>query len=242
MTELRLSKKHQSILNDFVLGLQRIYPNNLSSVVLYGSAASGEFIDKHSNINLLVVLKDVGLDNLKLASGLVNKWGFRLISSLFLSEDYILSSLDVFPIEFLDMKENYVVLFGKDFLAGLSIDARNLRFQCEHELKAKLIALKQVYLRENKNRRVLENVLFRSFISIIHILRSALRIKGKQVSYSKENVLGEITKEFSIDVVLWGKILAARNKKTKYNFSEIDTLFLGFVKDLEKIVVLVDNF
>lgn len=105
MKELKINKKLQVTLNDFVKGLQKICADNLISVLLYGSGSSGEFTDKHSNLNLLVVLKDASLGNLKPVSGLVNKWRFRLIHPLFFTEEYIRNSIDVFPIEFLDMKD-----------------------------------------------------------------------------------------------------------------------------------------
>ncbi len=241
MQESKLKKKLQDNLNDFVQNLQKVYKDNFISAILYGSASSGEFIERHSNLNLLVVLKNTDLENLKRVSGLINKWKFRMIHPLFFTEDYIRSSNDVFPIEFLDMKENYTVLAGRDILKDLPIDTRNLRFQCEQELKVKLIALKQLYLRRSKDKGALSASLFKSFTSIMHILRNVLRIKGKQPLYLKQDILNDIVSEFQIDRNTWEKILAAKNKQIKLSNKEMEQLFIYFVKDLEKIVDAVDN-
>jgi predicted nucleotidyltransferase len=241
MPESELKNKLQETLNDFVQNLQNIYKDNFISAVLYGSASSGEFIEKRSNLNLLVILKNADLGNLKKASSLINKWRFRLINPLFFSEEYIRSSTDVFPIEFLDMKENYRVLTGRDILKDISIDTKNLRFQCEQELKVKLIALRQFYLRKSEDKPGLCVFLFKSFTSVMHILRNILRIKGKAPPYLKQDIIKSIALEFQIDVGSWEKILAAKNKQIKLGFNELKQLFINFVKDLEKIINFVDR-
>lgn len=240
MEQLNVSQKFKNILNDFIKSLKDTYGDGLISVILYGSAASGEFTYKHSNINLLVILNDMRLDNLNKISKLINKHRFSALSPLFFTEDYIMSSTDVFPIEFLDMKENYMVLFGKDVLKDLQIDARNLRFQCEQELKGKLINIKSVYLR-NKNKYALRNLMFKFFTSIMHILRNLLRLKGKSPAYLKEDVLNEVSQEFHIDTTNFKKILEAKNKNLRLSYRKIGTLFFNLVEDLEKIVNIVDK-
>lgn len=241
MPELKLEQKFQNILNDFIQSLQKIYKDELVSIILYGSAASGEFIHRHSNLNLLVILKNTDLENLKIASGLINKWKFRMVHPLFFTEEYIKGSSDVFPIEFLDMKENYTVLVGSDVLRDISIDTRNLRFQCEQELKVKLISLKQLFLRSNKDKAALKSLLFKSFTSVMHILRNIIRLKGKQSPYLKEDILKEVALEFQIDTNTWQKILAGKFKQIKLGGREIEQLFINFVRDLEKIINLVDK-
>ncbi len=241
MPEPKLEENVLKKLNEFRDELKNIYAQGLVSVILYGSAASGEFEDIHSNLNLLVVLKDTGLNELKRASGLMSKWKFRKVHPLFLTEEYIRSSNDVFPIEFLDMKENYWVLLGKDALKDLSVDAKNLRFQCEQELKAKLIALRQEYLRNSKNNRLLLGAALRILTPILHILRNILRLKGKHPPYLKQDILKEAVLEFQINADIWGRLLKARNIRSGLKPAEAQYLFTGFVNDLEKIEASIDK-
>jgi len=239
MRELNIPNKLKEILDDFIQRFKKIYQEDLVSVILYGSAASGEFIDRHSNLNILVVLKNTDLENLKKSSGLINK--FRMVTPLFLTESYIAGSTDIFPIEFLDMQENYLVLCGKDVLKDIHIDTRNLRFQCEQELKVKLLNLRQLYLRINKDKVALRNLLFKSFTSILHILRNVLRLKAKLPAYKKEDILKELAAEFQIDMDIWGKILAAKVKQVKLNSKDTEQLFISFVRELEKVADIVDK-
>jgi len=238
MEQLKIADQHKNTLQSFTQGLKDVYPEELLSLILYGSAVSGEFVDKHSNLNLLVVLKNTDLEIIKKSSKLIRK--FKIINALFLSEDYIANSIDIFPIEFLDMQENYFVLYGKDVLRDIQIDNRNLRFQCEQELKVKLLKLRQSYLLLN-NEPVLRNLLFISFTSVVHILRNVLRIKGIKPSYLKSEVLKESASEFKIDIQLWERILLAKNKKIKLSGKETEQLFVRFVRELELIVAIVDR-
>lgn len=239
MEELNIPEKLKNNLKSFIQGLKGVFGEDLTSLILYGSAASGEFVDRHSNLNLLVLLKSTGLQDLKKASGLVGK--YRMINPLFLSESYIASSTDTFPVEFLDMQENYSVLYGKDALSGVVVETKNLRFQCEQELKSKLINLRQLYLLINKDKTALRNLLFKSFNSILHILRNVLRLKGKSAPYKKEDVLKELAAEFNIDIDIWGKIYSAKKSEIKLSRHDIEPLFVNFVRELEKIVEVVDR-
>lgn len=241
MPELRLSKKTNKLLDEFIENLNNIYKEDLISIILYGSAASGEFVDRHSNINLLVILKNIGLDNLSKAAGLLDQSRYKLFSPLFFSQDYIAASCDVFPIEFSDMKENYIVLCGKDILKDMYIDFKNLRFQCEHELKAKLISLRHSFLRLINKNNPLRETLLKSFTSVVHILRNVIRLKGKKPHYLKQDFLRQIKEELPIDLNNWERILELKNKPVSLNNAELKSLFSGFVEDLEKIVAIVDK-
>ena len=241
MQELRIGEVHKNKLQDFVSSLKDIFKEGLVSVILYGSAARGEFTLRNSNLNVLVVLADAGLPNLKKCTALVNRLKYRKFEALFLSREYIQTSTDVFPIEFLDMKENYSVLFGEDVLKTAQVDTRNLRFQCEQELKGKLIHLRQAYLRQSRNRGALKYLLFKYCTSALHILRNALRVKGKSPSYLKQDVLKEVGQEFKVDTQVFTKILAAKNKEISLSTADIDSLFMKFTEELEKASSIVDK-
>lgn len=235
MPEQVLTRKIKGLTENFIDNLINIYGDVLISVVIYGSAASGEFSDKCSNINLLVVLKDTGLKTLAKAASLVNKYRFRNIQPVFLSQEYISNSCDVFPIEFIDMQENHLTLYGNDVLKGIAIDLKNLRFQCEQELKGRIMNLKRLFVKKYRDKIALKNALVKLFISIAHILRNIIRLKGKQPVYLKQGLIIQISKEFPINLSVWEKILSVRNNQLLLDKAEIPCLFESFVEDLEKI-------
>lgn len=227
-------------LENFTARLKDLYKDALISVVLYGSASSGEFAKKYSNVNVMVVLDDTSLPNLSKAYPIVGSGRFGMISPVFFTEEYIKSSLDVFPIEFLDITENYSILHGKDIVKDLKVDGKNLRFQCEQELKSKLINIKKLYL-STKNKRDLENLLFKTFTSSLHIMRNILRLKGVHPPYLKEEILNASEKTLGIDTTILSEILWAKNKKMPLSRKDVDALLAGLVKELESIVSVVDK-
>ncbi len=127
--------------------LKATYGNNLKSVVLYGSAASGDHTGKRSDYNVLVVLEKVGLDNLRAFSKSARAWVKKgNPPPLFFAQERFRNSADVFPVEFADIRDNHKILFGEDPFSGVQVDDKLLRLELEHELKGKLLQLRERYL------------------------------------------------------------------------------------------------
>jgi predicted nucleotidyltransferase len=242
MGESGLPRGVKKNIDEFVASLRKLYSDDLVCVILYGSAASGELTEAHSNINLLVVLRKTDLPDLEVSRRLVNQPSSRRIEPLFLSREYLLASSDVFPIEFLDMKDNHVCLYGPDVLGEVRIDPRNLRFQCEQELKSKLILVRQQYLRVNPNdRRALANLLFRNLTSVAHIFRNLLRLKGRTPPRKKEELFKEITAELQVETAVFLKSWQAQKDPARLNARDLRALLGDFVPALDKIIKAVDS-
>ncbi|MDD5496418.1 MAG: hypothetical protein PHP46_04890, partial [Candidatus Omnitrophica bacterium] len=150
------------------------------------------------------------------------------------------SSTDVFPIEFLDMKEKHVLLYGRDLLSGLEIDISNLRFQCEHELKSHLISMKRTYL-HGQSAAIMRDALFRTFTSTLHILRNFLKLKGERREHPEGGVFADIAGEFEIDTSTFNKIAEAKEKNLRLTQKVTERLFSGFMTDLEHITRAIDR-
>lgn len=241
MQELKLEEALRKSINTYVNDLKQLYAGELIAVLLYGSSAVGEYSKGHSNINLLVVLKNTDLPTLERSRKLVNKFSNRRIEPLFFSQEHVSGFCHVFPIEFLDMKENHHCLYGTDVLKDIQVDLKNLRFQCEHELKSKLILMKQNYLRINPgNREDLKRFLFKNFNSVNHVLRNVLRLKGKEPSNDKGTVLKEIGREFLIECTVLIKICEAREEPHKLKDYDLKVLLAEFVLELDELVQKLD--
>jgi predicted nucleotidyltransferase len=207
---------------------------------LYGSAASGESYGKRSDINVMVVLRDGSLGAIARSSPVLTGRKFGPVEAVFFTEAYIKSSADVFPIEFLDMKENYKVIYGKDVLKDLPIDRRNLRFQCEQELKSRLIAVKKAYPKMIAGRAA-QTMLFRTFTSFLHISRNLLKLKGETPPYSKQDLVEHVAKRFGIDAALLDRILDAKRRGARLSTKEADGLLCAFTDQLERLADEVDR-
>ena len=56
---------------------------------------------------------------------------------------YLACSRDVFPVEFLDFQLVHETILGEDPFVSLQVDKAHVRLQCERELKATLVRLRQ---------------------------------------------------------------------------------------------------
>ena len=116
------------------------------SAVLYGSAARGDYVPGASDINLLLVLDDVGPPALRALSPAFLDWRSRTPEPpLLVSRAEWARATDVFPIEITDMQASHRVLRGADPLTGLVVARADLRRALESELRGKLLRLRQGY-------------------------------------------------------------------------------------------------
>jgi len=228
-------------LKKFCQDLKEVYSESLRSVVIYGSVVSGEHLPRHSNVNLLVVLDKVDFEALKLAYKIFQKYKktTRAMPLVF-DRGYIKSSLDVFPIEFLDMKENYIVIYGEDPLKDLQIDKKNLRFQCEQELKGKLIRLRQAYL-EATFTRDLKDVLIGSLASFIAIFRNLIRLKGAHPAQKSEELITQMSRLYNLDEGIAQNLLRVKSGKEKISHKGIIFLYRDWLDWLTRLSAAVDG-
>lgn len=231
----------EEIFEEFTEDFQKVYKDQLLSIVLYGSGARGEYLPKKSDINFLIVLRDTTIPTLRLGAKLLEKWRKRNVTlPLFLTKEYIASSLDTFPIEFLDMKSGYRVIWGEDVLGTLSISPFYMRLQCEREVKAKFLALTQGYLR-GTGEKGLEHLVDASLRAFTAILRGLLFITGVDIPQDRAGILSQAAARFNLDEQLFLKLLSWRKGEKKTSKEEIHTLLDGYVQQIAKLMDEIDK-
>src|SRR5581483_9383459 len=150
-------------IDEFVKRIRDAGGPNLQSIILYGSAASGDFHSDLSDINLLCIVHDTSLRVLEALAPVIKWWTRRQPSSpLFMTRNELERSSDVFAIEFLDMRQRYRVLYGDDVLKDLDISMAHHRAQLEYELREKLLLLRQKFLLLGSRERQLKALLLES--------------------------------------------------------------------------------
>jgi predicted nucleotidyltransferase len=230
-----------SICRQFTSDIQSLYGKQVS-ILLYGSAAAEEYRAKKSDINLLVVLPDESMENLDAAQKLVQRWNRRKILPLFMNRAYIESSLDSFPIEFLNMQSAYRVLTGEDVLASLRIQKKDLRLQCERELKGKLIQLRQGLVQSGGRKKRLERLITQSVVTFVAIFKGLLYLRGLSIPANKTDVILTACESFDeIERSLFETLLALRLGEIKKSKPELLALVKLYIHSIEKLCSAVDQ-
>lgn len=232
----------REIFPDIVNGLTDLFADDLVSVILYGSAASGDYVSGKSDINFMIVLSDAGIDRIDQAFDLVAGWRKRNVAiPLFLTEAYVRTSLDVFPIEYLNFQNNYKLVHGKDILQNLSFDSEFLRLQCEREIKGKLLLLREGLLESRGKGRTLQPLIAGSLGAMIAIFNGLLHLKGKELAHHHRDVIKGFCQEFEMDTTLFTKLLDVKEKKVKLPDKELTGLFKDYLREVQKLWQMVDT-
>ena len=124
--------------------IKSIWQEDLVSIVLYGSFLKEEFDHKTSDVNLLVMVKNVELNKMLRSRTVVRTFHRRIrLMPLFLSVDFFRSSLDSFAVEWKDIKTNYRILYGPDLVQETEIKNEDIRLQLEREVKQNIVRFQQ---------------------------------------------------------------------------------------------------
>src|SRR5512146_2150500 len=180
-------------IQEFVKRVRAAAGDNLESVILYGSAASGSFDPEFSDINLFCVLRDTSFSYLVTLRPVATWWhGQKQPAPLIMTRAELVSTADVFTIELLDMKRHHRVLFGADVLQGLEIPMNLHRVQVEYELREKLILLRPGALLASKEDHLWE-LLVQSAPSFVTLFRHALIAMGENAPEDKHEVVQQLS-------------------------------------------------
>ena len=228
----------------FIDDLRSTHGKNLSSVILYGSAAAGDFVPTQSDYNILIALHKIGPADLRNAHACVREWarmGHPVPVYFTVSE--LQNAADVFPIEFHQMSLARKVLFGPDLLAGLDISDKFLRLQAEYELRSKLIQLRRQYIPASTSIDGLKRLLAESLSSFAALFRAVLILKGLDPPITKREIVAQTIQQLNLDGTPFEKIFNIRENNSIDNLDEIsaNALFGEYMEQIENVINAVDT-
>ena len=229
------------VLKKMVQSLTDALGGCLRGVVLYGSAARGDFHKATSDFNLLVVLESLDPASLESLSPLLSRWRRQgqPMPRLF-SPSIIAESIDVFPIEFLDLQSSRVVLHGQDPFADLEVRGHHLRLQCERELREKMMRLREGYIETHSSSRNLRRLLTDSYSTFVALFRGCLHLHGDQVPLHNEEVMVAFCGRAELDRAPFEEV--DRLKHGEQVATGLKSLFSRYYDELTKAVARVDRF
>jgi len=231
----------EELINEFVERIRGGAGKNLLAVILYGSAAAGDYVADHSDVNLLCVLSETSFAAIAALAPAVEWWGKQKHREpLLMSAEEMRRSADVFSIEFLDMRRHYRVLWGEDVLNTLEIPMRLHRAQVEYELREKTILLRQRLL-VSANADAKWELLLRSLPAFGTLFRHTLIALGDAGAGSKREVAAALAGKLGIDTSVFGELLDIRERKKDRKSANVDEIFARYLKLVEQVTAAVDE-
>jgi hypothetical protein len=233
----------EKLLNQLVEKLQKAFEDRLVSVILYGSAASGQYHPHFSDLNLLCVLNQVTPRELAAGEAIFQWWRAQgSPSPLLLSEHEFFTATDSFAIEFHDIQRQHRLLYGKDLTASLVVDDSFYRAQVEHDLRAKLLRLRQKAAGMLSADDRLRRLLLDSLSTFCVLFRHALILDGVEPPATKREIIARASERFGLDRAPFDKLLDVREERLKPREIQPANLLGGYLQGISTVIEAVDRF
>lgn len=229
-------------LGNLIENLKDTFSEKLVSVILYGSCAGSACENDFSDINLIVVIDNLLAADLKNATTALKD--FQKTKNplpLFMDKDEWFNSCDVYPIEYLDIKERYSILYGEDIVKSLEVEKSNLRLQCEHEVKNLLIKLRQNYLAQSTNLKAIEELLKKSSKSFFALFRAVIRLTQDNVPLEHAQVIDTLAEKVTIDKDVFLKLLDFRTNSKAISKNEHEITIQKLIDSTNEILKYIDK-
>jgi hypothetical protein len=238
----RLSSLVANKTRPFIEEISGVYPENVHSINIIGSCITDDFNEKDSDINSIFVLRTMDLKFIELIAPLGKKYQKKSIAApLIMTPEYIESSLDVFPIEFLDFKLIHETIFGEDILQDLEINKVDLRNQCEREIKIKLIGLRQGYISAQGDKKMIIERIVSFITGYIPLFRGIIFLMGHDPPTKRYDVLSALSTYTDVNTEIFRKIFDIKHGVLKLSKNELDNVFEEYYKTTEQISKVINE-
>ncbi len=162
----------------------------------------------------------------------------KLPFPLLINRQFVTSSLDSYPLEFLDIVSgNYKNLFvTEDLLQSLSFSHSDLRLQMEREIKGKWLLTRLSVLEQSPKPKAMAETLQLSIRSILPVLKGICFISDLPIPQNPELLLQQAGKVCQIDLGLlsrWLKLDKA-DRFTIQSYLDVLQSLMSYIETLNK--------
>ncbi len=237
-----MAKDWNTQLEDLAGALERTLGGQLVSLVLYGSAARGDFSPGRSDVNLLLILADASPVTLRSIGPAVHAWvkaGHP--PPLIFSQHGWRASTDVFPIELEDMRQAHRVLRGGDPFLGLETAPADLRQELEREVLGKLLQLRAEYVASGPHPKALGALLVNSAATFFVLFRAVLRLRGTAPPTAPADLVKAAAQVVGFDSAAFEWVLERLAGRKVRDLEQFDLIAEQYLAAIERLTQFVDE-
>lgn len=230
-------------LDQLVAQLRSAHGSALRAVVLYGSAATADFVKDQSDYNVLVVADSLEVEHLRAAGAVTRAWmeGGQPAPLLLTTSEWK-GSADIFPMEYADILDRHRVLAGELPLDGVRVDTKNLRLQLEYQAMGKLLALRQGVLTTSGDGKRQVELLAASRSAILVVFRAVERLQGKAPATDAGELVRSVAAAAGFDASPFERVVAQARGESKISSDESGEILARYVRGMEALVGWLDRY
>lgn len=227
-------------LADFTSQLRQAFGDDLTSVVLYGSAVGRTDPERGSDRNILVIVRALRPASLRSAAAATSAWQQTgNPAPLILTEAEWRSSRDVFAMEHADIGERHEVLAGS-FSPSPAPSTDDLRRQLEFEAMGALIHLRQGILACGGDAARELQLMAVSKGTVLVLFRALLRVHGQAVPSEPEQVIAAVAAKTGFEPAPFLAVVAHVRGTKAIAKGEADDVLTAYHDGLKRFVAHVD--
>ncbi|MGR3309167.1 MAG: hypothetical protein ACUZ77_00180 [Candidatus Brocadiales bacterium] len=246
MDKVDLSGVNEDVKNrvePFFSELLSTYEGTIYSLYIVGSAVTKDFNLTLSDINTLIILNESKPEIFDFLASRGKRFGRKRIRApLIVTRSYVENSLDVFPIEFLEMQLINKLVYGEDILKELNFGKNNVRLQCERELKGSLQAVRQGYIKSMDDKHVLRDFFLGLLSGSIPVFRAILYLHDKELPKDKLGVLDELEQATELNAQSFRELYKIKSQNLKPGLPELKKMFSDLLDFFEKASKKINEF
>lgn len=233
----------QERIDDVGQALAQALGGAVECIAVYGSAAGDDFSPRHSDVNLLIVLREVTFEDLRLIGATLSREApddLLFATPLVIPPAFLTDARDSFPIELDDLAERHRILHGRDLLAGLRVNSAHVREEAEREARAKLLHLRALVMHmppEGEMRHALSTLV--NTIALIE--RALLRDQQRAHELRGGALFAEVERQLGISLDALARLHGMREGSEPWPEGDaLDDLVRATLRDVEALVAWVD--
>lgn len=196
-----LPEETQQLLHRYTKEVKAAYGDRLEGLIIYGSAARGEFLLGRSNLNVLLLVTCYDAATLKAYAPVHKRWSKeQIVVPLFLTEQELVGASSIFPLEFLEIQEHHRVLGGRDPFVGFHVKTHRLKDQVVQGLAGHVLRLRQRFAEGGGTDDAVTVLLPLSVTSLVPLLRGLQRVLARPVLTQSEAVIMDVADQLKLDL------------------------------------------
>ncbi|MDR4461191.1 MAG: hypothetical protein MRJ67_11840 [Nitrospirales bacterium] len=236
LQSLELPEDLRETLEQYLTQLQKDWGADLEGLLLYGSAARGDFIAGRSNFNFLVLVRAPSVSGLQRAGQLHRQWGkHQIVAPLVMTQEELSRSRYLFPLEYFQMQEHHVRLAGKDPFDARPIDRRQLGWQCEQELLANVFRIRQRFVEGEGRAEAIRALLILSITAVLPCVRGILRVIGQPSKGKDGQILESLPQALQFESTVLLEILQMKRGMNSPGSLEWLKVYERYLQALESL-------